>query len=184
MHRRSVALAGVAAALAGPLAVGRSAAGVVAQDATPGALPAPLADWVTSWEAQPLRAEPIAAAYTEDAVYEEVATGVVRAGQEEILGYLTDFFAAFSDAQAEVETVFVAAAQGAATWTFTGRYTGQLPGFPPGTGQPITFRGASILELAGGAIARETQYFDVYGLLVQLGIVPNPSESSAGTPAP
>jgi steroid delta-isomerase-like uncharacterized protein len=135
---------------------------------------------VAAWEAQPLAAEPIAAAYVDDAIYEEVATGVVRTGRGEILAYLTDFFAAFADARAEVEVAFAAGERGAATWTFTGRYTGHLPGFPPGTGQPVTFRGASILDLRGGMIARETQYFDVYGLLVQIGVVQAP----AGTPAP
>jgi steroid delta-isomerase-like uncharacterized protein len=180
MRRRSFALAGAALALAGPIATGRFATGAVAQDGTPAALPAPLAGWVTGWEAQPLIAEPIAAAYVDDAVYEEVATGVVRTGRPEILAYLTDFFAAFADARAEVEEAFAAGEHGAATWTFNGRYTGQLPGFPPGTGQPVTFRGASILDLRGGMIARETQYFDVYGLLVQLGIIPVPD----GTPAP
>lgn len=184
MHRRAFALEGIAVALAGSITSGWLAAETLAEDATPAALPTPLAGWVAGWEAQPLRAEPIAAAYVADAVYEEVATGVVRAGQPEILAYLTDFFAAFADARAVVETVFAAGDRGAATWTFTGRYTGQLPGFPPGTGQPVTFRGASILDLSGGSIARETQYFDIYGLLVQLGILPNPADASAGTPAP
>lgn len=180
MHRRSLALAGTALALASPIASGRFAGNVAAQDGEAGALPAPLAGWVAAWEAESLVAEPIAAAYVEDAVYEEVASGIVRTGQEEILAYLTSFFAAFADARAEVEVAFAAGEHGAATWTFTGRYTGHLPGFPPGTGQPITFRGASILDLRDGMILRETQYFDVYGLLAQLGVVPVP----VGTPAP
>lgn len=180
MYRRIFALAGIALAVADPLTADGLAIDVLAQDATPSGIPAPLAGWVAGWEAQPLEAEPIAAAYVGNAVYEEVATGVVRTGREEIRAYLTDFFAAFSDARAEVDTVFAASDRGAATWTFTGRYTGQLAGFPPGTGQPITFRGASILEVRGGAILRETQFFDVYGLLIQLGVVPDP----AGTPTP
>jgi steroid delta-isomerase-like uncharacterized protein len=178
MDRRSLALTGAALAVSSLAVTGRFAK-VAAQDDTP-TLPGPLAGWVEAWEAQPLIAEPAASAYVEDAVYEEVASGVVRTGHEEIQTYLTGFFAAFEDPRAEVEIAFAAGEQGAATWTFTGRYTGQLPGFPPGTGQPITFRGASILALRDGMIARETQFFDVYGLLIQLGIVPHP----ASTPAP
>jgi steroid delta-isomerase-like uncharacterized protein len=180
MHRRSLAQAGAAFALAGPITSGRFADSLAAEDGDAGALPAPLAGWVAAWEAQPLAAEPAAAAYVEDAVYEEVATGVIRTGHGEILAYLTDFFAAFADASAKVEVAFAVGEHGAATWTFTGNYTGQLPGFPPGTGQPITFRGASMLDLRDGMILRETQFFDVYGLLVQLGIVPAP----VGTPVP
>lgn len=182
MHRRSVALAGLTLFLSHLSPTGKAPAGRAANDTPPGALPPSLDSWVVGWEAQPLIAEPIAAAYTEDAVYEEVATGVVRTGHAEILTYLTDFFAAFTDPRAVVETIFAAGEYGAATWAFTGRYTGQLPGFPAGTGQPITFRGASILELRDGMIARETQFYDVYGLLIQLGLVTPPE--NAGTPVP
>ena len=145
-------------------------------------LPASLERWVVEWESKPLDAGPIAAEYAADAVYEEVATGLVRTGHAEILNYFTDFFAAFTDAQAVVDTVFAVGEHGAATWAFTGRYTGQLPGFQHGTGQPITFRGASILQFRDGKISRETQFYDVYGLLIQLGVVTPPE--NAGTPAP
>lgn len=178
MDRRSLTLTGATFVVSSLFTMGRFAE-AAAQDDTPD-LPGPLAGWVDAWQAQPLVAGPAAAAYVEDAVYEEVASGVVRTGHAEILAYLTDFFAAFEDAGATVEIAFAAGDHGAATWTFTGRYTGQLPGFPPGTGQPITFRGASILALREGMIARETQFFDVYGLLIQLGIAPAP----ASTPAP
>jgi steroid delta-isomerase-like uncharacterized protein len=159
---------------------------VVAQEASPAAsstvIPAPLAGWVAAWEAQSLEAAPIAAAYTEDAVYEEVATAVSLRSREEIETYLTGFFAAFSDARADVETAFATEDQAAATWSFTGRYTNQLPGFPPPAGQAVMFRGASILELREGMIERETQYWDVYGILAQLGAVPDAASAAPGTP--
>ena len=159
---------------------------VVAQEASPStsptALPAPLAGWVVAWEAQPLEAAPIAAAYTGDAVYEEVATGVSLGNREEIEAYLTGFVAAFSGARADVETAFATEDQAAATWSFTGRYTNQLPGFPPPAGQTVTFRGASILELREGMIARETQYWDVSGILAQLGAVIGAPSPASGTP--
>jgi steroid delta-isomerase-like uncharacterized protein len=181
MHRRSIALAGVALVLGSPFDPGAYAAGAQVHDGTPDALPEPFANWVVAWETRPLVADPIAAAYVENAVYEEVASGIIRTGREEILAYLTDFFTAFTDGRASVETAFAAGEQGAAMWTFNGRYTGQLPGFPPGADQPISFRGASILVLREGAIVRETQFFDVYGLLIQLGAAPAPGPVS--TPA-
>ena len=168
--------------LAATLLAGKVVAQEASPAASPAALPAPLAGWVAAWEAQPLEAAPIAAAYTDDAVYEEVATRVSLSSQEEIEAYLTGFFAAFSDGRADVETAFATEDQAAATWSFTGRYTTQLPGFPPPSGQIVMFRGASILELREGMIARETQYWDVYGILAQLGAVPGASSPASGTP--
>jgi ketosteroid isomerase-like protein len=165
MKRRSVAFAGFALALACAGSARMNAAARSTNESDSGDIPAPLAGWVTDWEAQPLVAEPIAAAYTDDAVYEEVASGVVRSGREEINAYLTEFLAAFADPRAEVESVF-------AIWAFTGNYVGQRPGLPAGTGQPISFRGASLLDLRDGMIFRETQFFDAYGLLIQVGAVP------------
>ncbi len=150
--------------------------------ASPAALPAPLTGFVAAWEAQPLDAAPIAAAYTEDAVYEEVATGVSLSSREEIETYLTEFFAAFSDARADIETAFATEDLAAVTWTFNGHYTNQLPGFPPPAGQTVTFRGVSILELREAMIERETQYFDVYAILAQLGAAPDAASPAPGTP--
>ena len=186
MHRLSILLSVLVVALALPglpPAVPRRA---VAQEATPppGTLPVALAAWVAAWEARPPDAARIAAAYTEDAVFEEVALGSAYTGRPEIQAYLTGFFAAFTGGEADFATVFAAGDRAAATWAWSGRYTGQLPGLPPPAGQPIAFRGASILELRDGMIARETQYFDVYGLLAQLGVVPGPATPGGGTPAP
>ena len=59
---------------------------------------------------------------------------------------------------------------------------GPLPGFPPPGGQAITIRGASILQMREGMIERETQYWDVYAILAQLGAVPGAASPAAGTP--
>ena len=182
MKRRSIAFAGFALALACSGSTRIHAAARSTEESDSGGIPAPLAGWVTDWEAQPLVAEPIAAAYTVDAVYEEVASGVVRSGSEEIRAYLTEFFAAFADPRAEVESVFAAGEHAAAIWAFTGTYVGQLPGLPAGTGQPISFRGASLLDLRDGMIFRETQFFDAYGLLIQVGAVPAPDSASTTEP--
>ncbi len=96
-------------------------------------------------------------------------------------GPVEALFAAFSDATARMPSVLVAGDRAAAEWTFEGRYTGQIPGLPPGTGQPVSFRGVSVLELAGGAIQRNTRYFDLFGLLVQTGAIP-PAVAPGGAP--
>ena len=57
---------------------------------------------------------------------------------------------------------------------------GAIPGLPPGSGQTVTLRGAVIFELADGMITRESHYYDVYVLLVQIGALPAPEME--GTP--
>jgi predicted ester cyclase len=76
-------------------------------------------------------------------------------------------------------STFVAGDQAAAEWTAIGTYTGQIPGTPPGAGQTVTFRSASILELEGNKVRTEREYYDAASLLAQLEALPAP-----GTPMP
>ncbi|HEV2107606.1 MAG TPA: ester cyclase, partial [Thermomicrobiales bacterium] len=122
----------------------------------------------------------IADLYAEDAVAVDVAVGTELQGREAIRAYLVEFIGAFSDASAEVPTVFAAETQAAMEWIFQGRYTGALPGFPPGEGQPVTLHGFSLVEFSEDAIQRTVDFYDVYGILVQLGVVPPPA---GATPA-
>ncbi len=178
LTRRST-LARLGAGGLGAALAARSLA-AAAQGATPPAaadLPPGLQEYVAAWEA--LDADGIAAAYAEDAVAETVPTGTRLEGRDAIRASLSGLFAVFEDLSVEVVSVFATGSCAAAEWQFTGHYTGQLPGFPPGAGQPVTVCGAEILELADGQIQSEREYYDVYGILVQLGVVP---PAGAGTP--
>ena len=177
-RRRFVRVVGAGAAGAVLAAGARTRAG--AQPASPAAPPPALAEWVAGWEA--LDAGRNVASYAEDGVLVAVPTGETVRGREAIRANIEALFAAFSDATARMPSVLVAGDRAAAEWTFEGRYTGQIPGLPPGTGQPVAFRCVSVLELAGGAIQRNTRYFDLFGLLVQTGAIP-PAVAAAGTPA-
>ncbi len=64
-----------------------------------------------------------------------------------------------------------------ANGVFSFRYTGQFPGLPPGTGQPISFHGATIFELSGDQIRRSSDSCDNVPLLAAVGLLPMP-----GTP--
>ena len=151
-----------------------------AQTAVPEALPAAVAEWVAGWEA--LDAERHVAPYAEDAILVAVPTGETIHGREAIRANIAGLFAAFSGATARMPSVLVAGDRAAVEWTFEGRYTGQLPGLPPGTGEPVSFRGVSIIELADGSIQRTTRYFDLFGLLVQTGAIPPAAVPGAATP--
>jgi steroid delta-isomerase-like uncharacterized protein len=118
------------------------------------------------------------ALHAEDAVVEEVPTGVVYEGRDAIRGYFEAFYSAFPDATMRYTNAFASDAWAAAEWTFSGTYTGQLPALPPGEAQPLTIRGVDIIELAGDQVRGGRVYYDLYGFLVQLGVLPPPAAAT------
>jgi steroid delta-isomerase-like uncharacterized protein len=161
---------------------GRGPRTSAAQDTTPMAanVPPVVQEWAAAWSAHDDGVR-LAALYTSDATHEEVPSGTIFHGPEEIAGYAQSHFAAFPDVALELTSAFAAGDWAAAEWVYGGTYTGSLPGLPLGTGQPFSVRGAAIFELQGGKIRRSASYFDFYSLLVQLGVLPPPQ---AATPAP
>jgi steroid delta-isomerase-like uncharacterized protein len=130
-------------------------------------------------------ADQLAASYTPEGVLEEVGFENTLTGREAIRESEGAFLAAFTDVAIEVSNPFASGDMAALEWAFSGTYSGEIPGMPPGAGQPVAFRGASILQFTDAGIARHTQYFDALSILVQLGAMPMPGaeEAAAATPA-
>jgi steroid delta-isomerase-like uncharacterized protein len=149
---------------------------------SPTPLPSPVADWVAAWKATD--ADQLATFYAEDAVYEDVLGGVIVQGRAAIHQFFTAYLGAFSDASSQWSDIFGAGDRAAAQWTFSGNYTGQYPGLPPGTGQPLKFRGAEILELRGGKIVHDTAYVDYLAALRGIGVLPPAATPAAGIATP
>lgn len=156
--------------------------GTSAQQATPEDLPPALADWIAAWEA--LDIDGIVAAYAEDAVHEDVPANQLFAGREAIRAHFAPLATELTESDVQITNVVATQEGGAVEWVFTGTYTGQVPGFPPGNGTRVAMRGASIFELVGGQIQRDSEYYDALGLLVQLGILPGPAEGTPGAATP
>ena len=178
-RRNAVVRIGAGAGLS--LALATRSGAVFARQSTPsaeGELPPAMASLISALEAtDPDR---LAASYAPDGVLEEVGFGQTFTGQEAIRNNEAAFLAGFSNAAIDVTNAFAEGDQGAFEATFTGDYTGQLPGMPPGAGQPVTFRLGGILQIGSEGIIHNNQYFDAYGLLVQLGALPAPG--GAATP--
>jgi steroid delta-isomerase-like uncharacterized protein len=152
---------------------------VTAQEATPpiaADLPPVLQAFIAAQEARDL--DRLLALHAEDAAVEEVPTGIVYEGREAIREYFEGFYAAFPDATMHYTNALASDAWAAAEWTFSGTYTGQLPDLPPGEGQPLTVRGVDIIVLAGDQVRGGRVYYDLYGFLVQLGILPPPAAAT------
>ncbi|MCD6029296.1 MAG: hypothetical protein K0S78_1470 [Thermomicrobiales bacterium] len=159
---------------------------IVAQEASPAAspvaLPPPLAEWLVAFNAGD--ADRLLALLADDALWEEPAIGLAARGPDQILAHLDALFTAAPDIAYEVTDIVVTDDRAVLEWVVTGTYTSDFPGLPPAAGQPFTFRGASVFELAGGKVLRYTEYWDAYTFLVQLGALPAPGAAPPSTPTP
>jgi steroid delta-isomerase-like uncharacterized protein len=151
---------------------------------TPDALPHALAEWIAGW--QDHDADRSAAVYAQDAVHEIVATGQTLEGPEAMRANIDALMAAIPDGTLTVNQALAAGDVGVIDWSFAGHYTNPHPLFPAPSGQALTVRAAILFELADGLVVRSSEFYDVYGLLVQLGVLPplQGAASDEATPAP
>jgi predicted ester cyclase len=56
-------------------------------------------------------------------------------------------------------------------FTASGTQTGELSGIPP-TGRSVSADVCNVVEVRDGKIYREREYYDVMGLMQQLGVAP------------
>jgi hypothetical protein len=68
-------------------------------------------------------------------------------GREQVAAYARANFAAIADLEIPTTGGFATDTRAVNEWVYRGRYAGQFPGLPPGTGQTVELRGAHVLEL-------------------------------------
>jgi steroid delta-isomerase-like uncharacterized protein len=127
-------------------------------------------DWAQAWSS-PHDLERLVALFTDDVLYEDVPTGAVNHGKDELRPFANAFFAAYPDITFELTSRFASGSQGGAEWVGRGTDLGDRPG-RPATGKTFEFRGASIFEFADGKIRRCSDYRDRVSQLKQLGLMP------------
>ena len=127
--------------------------------------------------------EQLIAIYAEDALFEEVVLGgAVTHGRDELRTYAGAVYAAFPDFTATPMNAFASGNRVVVEWTLTGTYTGQFGPLPPGSGQRVHVRVATVLELTDrGLIQRDSEYWDFATVLTQLGVMAQ--AEPAATPA-
>ena len=132
-------------------------------------------DYLEAWNSHDV--EKILTFFTDDCVYEDVATGAVNRGKEELKAFSSATFAAFADLKFERTSNFVAGDWRGAEWVMSGTHGGDFPGLPA-TGKSFSVRGASITELHEVKIRRNTDYWNLASFLQQIGVMPTapPSE--------
>ncbi len=99
--------------------------------------------------------------------------GIPMKGPEHFKQFWRGFRAAFSEIHLEVEDSFEEGDKVLARWTLSMKHTGTFQGIAP-TSKAVSIRGMSMQRFAGGKIVEAWDNWDQLGLLVQLGVIPQP----------
>jgi steroid delta-isomerase-like uncharacterized protein len=117
------------------------------------------------------------AVLADDVVYE--APGGMRGeGKEACAQFYAGWFAAFSDAHVDVESVHIVDDVAVEEGTFTGTHDGVLhtpTGDIPPTGRPVEVDYIQVLRFRDGRHRSFHLMFDRLLMLEQLGLIPDPS---------
>jgi steroid delta-isomerase-like uncharacterized protein len=177
---RRVALRTVAAGATLGLLAARPTGRALGQG-TPVSAPPLIEEWAAAWSSHD--PERLLALFADDAMYEEVAGGLVFQGKEEIGGYIQANLTGFPDVTVTLHSAFAVGDWAAAEWVYAGTFTGPFPGLPEPTGNAVALRGATIYALRGGKIVRNSDYYDLVSFTTQLGVAPAPGGSESATPS-
>ena len=133
-----------------------------------------LDEWAIAWSSSAnTDPERVLALFADDGMYEDVTSGVVVRGKEELRRYLIGAFATIPDFTFGVLRRFAAGPWAAIEWTMSGTHRGDWAGMPATGRRFSSVRGASILELEAGKIRRQSDYWDAATVMKQVGLLPS-----------
>jgi steroid delta-isomerase-like uncharacterized protein len=85
--------------------------------------------------------------------------------------FVSTYRAAYSDARVTVVDQIAEGDKVATRWTARGQHDGDLMGVTP-TGKQVTISGITLSRLANGKVVEEYTNWDTFGMMQQLGVVP------------
>ncbi len=109
----------------------------------------------------------VAALYTDDVVYEDVAFGLTAKGTAELRKMAAGFFANVPDLKLEIVRNTTFDHRGFVEWVFSGTDVGLYK-----TGKKFSVRGVSVYELRGGKFSSNRDYYDSASIMRQVGVLP------------
>ena len=130
----------VGSLLGGAVAVGTHrprSTRAAAQDSAPdsGSVPPVIQEWAAAWSVHD-GATTLPLSIRATPPTEEVPSGTIFQGPQEIGGVRQSHFAAFPDVALELTSAFAAGDWAAAEWVYAGTYSGSLPGYRPAPASP------------------------------------------------
>jgi steroid delta-isomerase-like uncharacterized protein len=126
-----------------------------------------------AWNSGDLRP---ALAYQAEDFKQEAPGSPAPMNREQNLAYNQNFLTAFPGTKFKVLLTVVQGDYVVTNWTISGKHTGPLhspsgTAIPP-TGKMVTVNGSTTAQLRNGKIAYAWTFFDMAGLLGQLGLIP------------
>ena len=92
-------------------------------------------------------------------------------GPDGLKEFVSTYHAGYSDARITVDEQIAEGDKVATRWTGRGKHDGDLMGIPP-TGKQVTVSGLTLSRLADGKVIEEYTNWDTFGMMQQLGAVP------------
>ncbi len=120
----------------------------------------------------------LAGLFSSDAEIVNVPTGVSDRGPKAARDSAQTLLTAFPDGKFELINVIAGERNAAVEYRAHGTHTGKLvarAGALQPTGRKLEIRLCDVMEIQGGKITGLRSYWDMYGLLSQLGLVPEPA---------
>jgi steroid delta-isomerase-like uncharacterized protein len=111
----------------------------------------------------------------DDVVVHDVPMGETYEGLDAFKRWVGDIRQGFPDFRLDDEatTFFVADGRIVSQWVFHGTHDGRLPGIDADpTNQSVEMSGATVYGLEDGVVTEAWWYYDMLGMLAQLGLVP------------
>lgn len=121
--------------------------------------------WIDGWNAT----DPglLVAAFTPDAIYEDVAFGVKKTGSAGLRELHKSDHDDVGGFYVKLIASHVADGHGTIEWIYGGKDVGLFK-----TGKPFEVQGVSVIEVRGGRISRNLDYYDAATIMKQVGILP------------
>jgi steroid delta-isomerase-like uncharacterized protein len=91
------------------------------------------------------------------------------------------FAEAFPDLRLTVQDIAAEGGTVAARVAFHGTHSGEFQGIPP-TGKEVTFTSMEFNRVVGGKVEEHWVELDLFGLMQQLGAIPEPEHSEEASP--
>jgi steroid delta-isomerase-like uncharacterized protein len=113
-------------------------------------------------------ADKVAAAFSEDAVYEDVTADHINRGRAEVRKWAAGAFEVFENFKMEIVSSSFHNGSGFVEWIWTGTDKGIHK-----TGKNFSVRGVSIVEIRKGKIVHYKEFYDWATAMKQLGLLPS-----------
>ncbi len=126
-------------------------------------------DWFAAWNS--CDAANIARFYTDDGTFEEVASGKLSRGRDELVATFKGIFVDYPDLKCEQRDTFYCPAAVCGEFVMSGTHASGADPAAPSAGKRISVRVGYLVELEKGKIKRHADYFDRLTIGQQLGLI-------------